>query len=125
MRTCSSTATTSETNASTLTTFGTISASPSAVIPIATKIGFLLTLNGPSTTRSVRSVGSTPTRHDDPIASCTQNVPNAPTNANTTPTPCTAGECSGRRSSRPANDATGAARPTETATMNARNAHTR
>jgi hypothetical protein len=55
------------------------------------KTGLRTTANGPSVTRAVCSAGSTPMRHEAPMASWAQNVRAMPARASTRPQPATRG----------------------------------
>ncbi len=82
---------------------------------IAVKIGLRAIAEAPSVTRTVRSVSSTPMRHDSPIDSCAARVNATPTTATATPTPFTTSLATS--GAEPASAATGAAMPTTSATV--------
>jgi hypothetical protein len=67
-RTWTRTATTSITTDTAVSSVGVSNASPAAAITMAVKIGLRAHLNRPLVTSPVRSEGSTPIRHDGPIA---------------------------------------------------------
>jgi hypothetical protein len=73
------------------TTFGVKSASPTTARSIALKIGFRTRRNGPAVTSAVRSVASTPTRHESPMPSCAHSVSAMPAKPSANPNAWTSG----------------------------------
>ncbi len=61
------------------------SAAPMLKVAMAVKIGLRTTENAPEVTRSVRSSGSTPIRHERPRSTCATSVPTRPPRMRATP----------------------------------------
>ena len=89
-------------------TFGTTSASPTAVNAAPLKIGLRTSANGPLVTSGVRTSGSTSPRHRSPMASCEPIVTTIPSTTSTTP-PSAAGRSRMANGASPASSARGAA----------------